>query len=46
MEDLLNFINDMGAVWERYGSSMLLGTWNTFLLAVICTVMGLSSVLA
>lgn len=40
MEDLLKFINDMGAVWERYGSSMLLGTWNTFLLAVICTVMG------
>ncbi|MBM6927230.1 amino acid ABC transporter permease, partial [Pseudoflavonifractor phocaeensis] len=40
MENLVQFLNDMGAVWSRYGASMLLGTRNTILLAVICTIMG------
>ncbi|WP_242961218.1 MULTISPECIES: amino acid ABC transporter permease [unclassified Flavonifractor] len=40
MDELMQFVSDMGAVWSRYGGSILRGAWTTILLAVICTVLG------
>ena len=40
MQDIMQFLSDMGAVWERYGSSLLRGAGMTVLLAVACTVLG------
>lgn len=40
MQEFIQFLSDMGTVWERYGNSILRGAGMTVLLAVICTALG------
>lgn len=40
MKEFMQFLSDMGTVWERYGNSILRGAGMTIVLAVICTALG------